>query len=202
MLWQLQFFPVCTHHVFLSHCREDRECLVFPLYSALQQRQIVPWLDQHDYPYGRTSLAALRDEVLKCRHAVFLITEAMLVQSRGWSIVELAWADVLQENLREAGGVLQNIILPLFFVRQGHELLPRTVWQSVRDRGVFYRHEDGDELTWAVSQIAGFLGREASRGLDNAAWLRQDSEARARLNARVGLVKRIKALHPTPGPPS
>jgi hypothetical protein len=166
MLWHLRFFPVCTHHVFLSHCREDRERLVFPLYTALQQKQVVPWLDQHDYPYGRTSFAALRDEVLKCRHTVFLVTEEMLAQSRGWCVVELAWADVVQENLREAGGVLQNIILPLFFLPQNHELLPRTVWQSVRDRGVFYRQEDGDELTWAVDQIAGFLGREASRGLD------------------------------------
>jgi hypothetical protein len=200
MLWQLQFFPVCTHHVFLSHCREDRERLVFPLSAALQQRQVVPWLDQHDYPYGRTSFAALRDEVLKCRHAVFLVTEEMLAQSRGWGVLELAWADVLQENLREAGGVLQNIILPLFFLPQDHELLPWTVWQSVRDRGVFYRQEDGDELTWAVNQIVGYLSREASRGLDNAAWLHQDSQARIRLNSRAGLVKRIKALHPTPGP--
>ena len=200
MHWQLRFFPRCTHHVFLSHCREDREHFVFPLYEALVERQIIPWLDKHDYPYGRTSFAALREEVLKSRHVVFLITAGMLAQSRGWGIVELAWADLLQENLREPGGVLQNIILPLFFVPQNHELLPRTVWQPFRERVPFYTPEDGNQVTWVVQQIVAFLAREAVRGLDNAAWLHQDAHARARLNSRQGLVNRIKALHPTPGP--
>jgi hypothetical protein len=194
-------FPACTHHVFLSHCREDREWLVFPLYEALQARQIIPWLGQHDYPYGRTSFAALRDEIVKCRHTVFLITEGMLAQSRGWGIIELAWADLLQENLHEAGGVLQNIVLPLFFLPPDHALLPRTAWQAVRDRGVFHKPEHGPEAAWAVHQIAEFLTREAERGLINAAWLRHDSHARARLNTRPGLLNRIKALHPTPAPP-
>jgi len=88
----------------------------------------------------------------------------------------------------------------LFFVPQQHELLPRTAWQSVRDRGVFYTPGFGDEITWAIEQIASFLHREQSRGTDNAVWLRQDSNARTRLNSRPGLVKRIKALHPTAGP--
>jgi hypothetical protein len=176
--------------------------LVFPLFAALQANGVSPWLDRHDYPYGRTSLAALRDEVLKCRHVVFLVTEGMLSQSRGWGIVELAWANLLQDNLHEAGGVLQNIILPLFFLPQDHLLLPRTVWQSVRDRGIFHTSADDNPIIWASRQIAGFLNREAIRSFDNLTWLKKDSRARARLSARPGLLDRIKALHPKPVLPS
>jgi len=68
MLWQLRSFPACTHHVFLSHCSEDRASLVMPLYEALQAQGIIPWLDLHDYPYGSRSFEALRNGVLWSRH--------------------------------------------------------------------------------------------------------------------------------------
>jgi len=200
MLWQLRFFPACTHHVFLSHCREDREWLVFPLFESLQQQQIIPWLDRHDYPYGRNSFGALREGILKSRHTVFLVTSAMLAQPRGWGIIELAWADLLQENLRETGGVLQNVILPLFFLSPDDELLLRSAWQPIRDRAAFHTPHSGPPVDWAVRQICGFLAREANRGVDNFAWLQQDSRARDRLNERQGLVDRVIALYPTPAP--
>jgi hypothetical protein len=196
MLWQIQFFPLCTHHVFLSHCREDREWLVFPLFEELCQRGIIPWLDRHDYPYGRTSFEALRDGVLKSRHVVFLVTQAMLAQPRGWSIIELAWADLLQENLRESGGVLQTVMLPVFFLDLSDEGLLRSVWRSLRDRAVFHRPQDGDPVAWTSQQIADFLLRETERGLDNGIWLQQDSRARTRLERRQGLVDRITGQHP------
>ncbi len=201
MLWKLQFFPICKYHVFLSHCREDRDRLVHPLYETLQQQGIIPWLDRHDYPYGRTSLAALRDGILACRHAVFLITPDMLTQPRGWGIVELAWAELLQENVREAGGVLQNIVLPLFFLAQNDERLGRSAWQAIRERGAFYRPEDGDAVSWAARQIRGFLDREAALALGFANALAGDYRFRARLRARQGLIERITALHPPPVPP-
>lgn len=202
MQWQLQFFPVCTYHVFLSHCREDREWLAFPLYERLQQEGIIPWLDRHDYPYGRTSLSALRDGVLKCRHTVFLVTSAMLDQPRGWGTVELDWADLLQEDLRESGGVLQNVLLPLFFLASDDQRLLRSAWQSIRDRAAFHHPRDGDGVTWAARQIGAFLQREAERGLDNGRWLEQDSRARARLESRQGLVDRITARYPSAAPAS
>jgi hypothetical protein len=200
MLWQLRFFPACTHHVFLSHCREDRDWLVFPLFEALRQQGIIPWLDRHDYPHGRNSFAALRDGILKSRHTVFLVTGAMLAQARGWGIIELAWADLLQENLREPGGVLQNVILPLFFLSQDDERLLRSAWQPTRDRAVFHTPQSGAPVDWAVRQIRGFLAREADRGVDNLAWLQRDSRARDRLNERQGLFDRVIAVYPTPAP--
>ena len=41
MFWRLQFFPRCAYHVFLSHCREDMEWLIDPLYEALRQKAII-----------------------------------------------------------------------------------------------------------------------------------------------------------------
>ena len=32
--WRVQSLPRCTHHVFLSHCAEDRVRLVQPVYNA------------------------------------------------------------------------------------------------------------------------------------------------------------------------
>jgi len=197
MLWQIQFFPLCTHHVFLSHCREDRDWLVFPLYEDLWRLGIIPWLDLHEYPYGRTSFEALRDGVLKCRHVVFLVAQAMLAQARGWGIIELAWAELLQENLREPGGVLHNVALPLFFLDRGDERLLRSAWLPVRDRAVFH-HPPEDPVAWASQQVRAFVLREQQRGLDNALWLKQDTQTRARLEARQGLVDRITAQHPAP----
>ena len=200
MFWQLQFFPRCRWHVFLSHCREDMEWLIDPLYEALRQEAIIPWLDRHDYPYGRPSLNALRDGVLKCRHTVFLVTDAMLDQPRGWGIVELVWAYLLEENLREADEDLQTIVLPLFFLRRDDERILRSVWQSIHDRAAFHRPQDGAPVAWALHQISSFLQRGEERGLDLAAWLESDSRAYARLKKRPGLIERITNLHPTPAP--
>lgn len=88
--WAIGTFPECRYHVFLSHCQEDRERLVFPLRDSLQRIQRIPWMDCHDYPKGRPPFAALRDSLLECRHVVFLITESMLDQPRGWTMIESA----------------------------------------------------------------------------------------------------------------
>ncbi|MFW6162543.1 MAG: toll/interleukin-1 receptor domain-containing protein [Planctomycetota bacterium] len=198
MPWRLQFFPVCTHHVFLSHCREDRDSLVVPLYETLQKRGGLPWLDRHDYPYGRRSYEALRDGVLRCRHTVFLVTRAMLTQPRGWTILELAWADLLQENLREPGGELQAVAFPLFFVGRDSEGLLRSAWLPVRDRGVFCPPKSSDRVAWAAERVVAFLRQGEARGVDIASWLEQDSRARSRLSARPGILDRITCRNPTP----
>lgn len=43
----------------------------------------------------------------------------MLDQPCGWSVVELAWAELIQENLRLPGATLQTIVLPLFLLNHG-----------------------------------------------------------------------------------
>ena len=90
MLWTIRHFPPCSHHVFLSHSREDRADLVDPIYLQLREQRIVPWLDRHDYAYGRDSRIALQDGILRSRHVVFLITLNLLNSPRGWCALELA----------------------------------------------------------------------------------------------------------------
>jgi hypothetical protein len=122
----------------------------------------------------------------------------MLEQPRGWSAVELAWTELLQENLREPGGTLQTVSLPLIFVAPDDSRLLRSAWLPLRDRSVFYQPEQGDAVAWAARQIEQFIMREAQHGLDNAAWLDQDSPSRDRLGSRPGLIERISAINPVP----
>lgn len=204
MLCKVQRFPKCEFHVFLSHCAEDRDSLVFPLDAALRQQHVIPWLDQHHYEYGAPVFEALRSSMLKCRHTVFLITKAMLTQPRGWGILELAWAEVLQENLRdyglhpEPGEILQVVSLPLFLAERTSDLLWRSPWAALHDRGPFYRAADGDPIAWALGHICQFVRRRAAEGRRIAEWLEEDSRANKRLGKRAGLLERITCQHPAP----
>ena len=110
----------------------------------------------------------------------------------------MAWADLLQDNLREPGGILQTIALPLVFLDRNDARLSHSVWHPFVDRAIFYRSQDGDAVTWATRQIEAFVMREAQHGADNAAWLEEASNARDRLGRRQGLIEGITAVHPVP----
>jgi hypothetical protein len=97
--WAISHWPSCQFHAFLSHCAEDREGLVIPVQQRLEARQVVTWLDQHHYPAGRDPFEILREEILRCRHVVFFVTESLLRQARGWSAVERSYAEVVQRAL-------------------------------------------------------------------------------------------------------
>lgn len=200
MFWQITTFPLCQHHVFLSHCAGDREWLVRPVADRLKQQQIIPWLDQEDYYYGRNSRTALRDGLLRSRHVVFFVTLAMMDYRRGWCPMELAYADLIQANLLQAGGPLVNLMLPLFFLQRNDAELTRTVWNEPRDRGEFHSAADGDPVDWAVCRIGDFLRREQDLALDMSKLFRRGPQ-RAALNERAGgLVQRVTAFDPGPIP--
>ena len=99
--WRVRHYPRCTHHVFLSHCAENRRSLVHPVYTGLQKDQYVPWLDRHHYPRGQGAFAALREAIIRCRHVVYFVTEEFLSQGRGWNSVETAYSELLQANLMQ-----------------------------------------------------------------------------------------------------
>ncbi len=196
MLWTIEFLPRCGHHVFLSHSAEDRDTLAFPLYESLTKRGIRVWLDRHDYPYGRTSRAALRDAIVGCRHVVFLVTDALLNSAHGWCVQELAWAELLQDNLLHEGAPhLVNCLLPLYFVAQDDARLPRSVWQVERDRGPF-APTGSEPVAWATEQTVAFLKREETRAFEFRKFARAKKEFRDRLKSLAGLVERVTNFDP------
>jgi hypothetical protein len=110
----------------------------------------------------------------------------------------LAWAELLQDNLIQPGGpALLNVALPLYFVPPGEERLPRSVWQTGRDRGPF-RPKGASRVEWAVEQVVAFLKRErtfADRMRDHALDIPAFHKA---LQQRPGLLKRVTEFQPLP----
>lgn len=197
MFWQVASYPKCDYHVFLSHCQEDRDGLVEPVHKSLIAKGLKPFLDIEDYYYGRESRVALRDGILDSRHVIFFITDAMLNSARGWCVMELAFAELLDANLIHRGGKLANVILPLFFVPQSDPRLPRSVWQLIRDRGRFCDvFEPSDTVTWCSDQISEFLIREAKITRNVAQIARQNATFLNDLLRVTGLHNRVTKFQP------
>ncbi len=205
MFWQIASFPRCEYHAFLSHCQEDRDALVRPVYDRLTAAGVAPWLDQEDYWYGRDSRAALRDGILRSRHVVFFVTGEMLESARGWCVFELALTETAELNFRTAGGQFAHLFLPLYLVPQADPRLPRTVWQVVRDRGRFHDPKtDGDPVGWCEREVREFLLREQRLAREMAAAATQDPRFAKRLKDVPGLFDRVTRFHPrrlAAGPP-
>jgi hypothetical protein len=196
-LWQIRTFPKCRHHVFLSHCQEDHDGLVRPVYDALVAAKVVPWLDKEDYNYGRSSREALQGAVLASRHVIFFVTDAMLRSARGWCVLELAYAEILDANLQGRGGSLAHAFLPLFLTEQADERLPRTVWQAVRDRGHFLpTTSTASTHQWCVQEIKKFLLSEQQVCRDLNASCVQDAGLKAELQRTPGLYDRVTKFEP------
>ena len=197
MLWQIRSFPRCAFHVFLSHSAEDRPSLVQPVLEAIEARGVIPWIDQKDYSHGRPSRVALQDGILLSRHTVFFITDAMLNSPRGWCVMELTLAEIVQANLQVRGGQLANSVLPLFFVDRTDERLPRSVWQDLRDLGQFYPVSTKiDPIEWAASEIVNFLKREQQLSKQWATATRRDKDLKELLKTVQGLSERAIRFDP------
>ncbi|MCU0706009.1 MAG: hypothetical protein MUF18_18755, partial [Fimbriiglobus sp.] len=154
---------------------------MLPVFERLRERGFLPWIDRHDYPYGRGSRAT---------------------QSRGWCVQELAWAELLQDNLIHAGGpALLNVTLPLYFVPPNDSRLPRSVWQTGRERGPF-RPAGVRRVDWAVEQIIRFVTREQHQTEQVAGYALQSTLFRNQLLAKPGLSQRVTQFSPTLTPPA
>jgi hypothetical protein len=200
MFWQITAYPRCRHHVFLSHCAIDRTWLVHPVHEELKRRMIVPWLDRDDYYYGRGSRIALRDTLLQSRHVVYFVTLGLMDYKRGWCAMEAAYSDLVQANLVYPGGTLLNFELALFFLDGADAELPRTVWDKFRDNGRFHHPSNGDQVGWAVEEIAAFLQREQILALDRAKELLPGRPIYDASVGTPGLIDRITRFDPSPIP--
>lgn len=131
--WRINFWPPCTHHVFLSHCQEDRDQLVVPVFEELERRGIIPWIDRHHYPLARDALQALREGLLACRHTAYFLTGAALSNGRGWMAVERSFADAIQRRM-VYGDESAHFELPLLLVPQADPAFQRSIWRSLVDK--------------------------------------------------------------------
>ncbi len=197
MRWQISSFPSCRHHVFLSHSQEDRLRLLNPIREKLEAAGVIPWFDQDDYFYGRPSRTALRDGILNSRHTIFFITDAMLNSARGWCVMELTIAELVESNFQVRGATLAHPILPLFLTSQTDERLPRSVWQDLRDQGRFCPTTiDVNPVEWATREILDFLRREEALAKQRETELRRDSKLRDELKQTPGLRERVARFEP------
>ena len=195
--WKVKCLPLCTHHVFLSHCAEDRVRLVQPVYRALERNDYFPWLDRHHYPIGQGPFASLRDSIIRCRHVVYFVTASFLSQGRGWSSVELAYSNLLQENL-SFRLELCHIQFPLFFVPRGKANLLRSAWGPLVERGRFYQpgRVDSGAVQWATRQIIAFIRQEEKRGGSLADQVQNDPRLQPFLEDEPHLLQRIMCGDP------
>ena len=198
--WRVSHYPRCTHHVFLSHCAENRRTLVHPVYTGLQKDQYVPWLDRHHYPRGQGAFAALREAIIRCRHVVYFITEEFLSQGRGWNSVETAYSELLQANLTQPAVVLCNVQLPLFFLSRSHGILERSAWGAFVQSGRFYPpgNVDGGAANWAIQEITAFIRQEENRGQSLAIQIEKDPSFQRILADEKNLLSRVMCAYPLP----
>ena len=195
--WKIERLPPCTHHVFLSHCAEDRVRLVQPVFDALEDNAYGPWLDRHHYPRGQGAFAALREGIIHCRHVVYFVTARFLAQGRGWGSVELAYSNLLQENL-SFRLELCHIQFPLFFVPQGKVSLLRSAWRPLVERGRFYPpgRVDRRAVNWATQEIMTFIRQEERRGAFLADQVQNDPSFQSFLEEEPHLLQRIMCGDP------
>ena len=197
MAFLVDSFPRCTHHVFLSHTGLDKADLVVPVYQQLRTMGIIPWIDRHDFAYGRDSLVSLEEGVMFSRHVVFFLTPSMLANPKGWCPVELGYADLLQRNLRGNGIDWVNVMLPLIFLPEPNTTLPGTVWRTLADRGATHRPDrDPDRVTWAVETIHRFLLTEKRRAEQLERRAKKEKPFRDSLTRTTGLKERVTLFDP------
>lgn len=200
--WRVNKLPRCTHHVFLSHCAEDRDRLVLPVFQALEKAAYFPWLDKHHYPAGQDPYEALREGVVRCRHVVYFVTANFLAQGRGWNSIENAYSNLLQANLHEHGIELCHIQCPLVFLPKSHATLARSGWGPLVHRARFYgpSRVDGGAVDWAAQQIVDFIRQEEIRGAALAIQVQNDPGFRPLLALEPNLLRRIMCADPAPVP--
>ncbi len=175
--------------------------LVLPVYRRLESLGIASWIDRHDYPYERDSRTALQNSILTCRHTIFFITEQMVSNARGWCVLELAYSEILQDNLNVSGGSLSHVMLPLFFVPVEASSVSRTVWKRVQDRGPYFdAKKSKDQVEWAVTEIVEFLKREENYASQMKKAIRGDPGILDQEKTDTGIKRRVSRFDPHPMP--
>jgi len=209
--WRIEYWPDCIAHVLLSHCAEDRDHLVLPVYEELRRRGLVPWIDRHDYPIGRDAMEALREELLKCRHVVYFLTSAMLWQGRGWASTERALSAVIQQRLRYFDAEIAHVELPLVFLPPDHAIFHRSVWRSLADKAERCPHAvparrlpentwQPKHVQWAADVVESFVRQEERWAIELGIRFDQDTRLSEHFSGEDNLMRRVLAQAPRSWP--
>ena len=204
--WKINYWPRCQKHVFLSHCAEDRDELVAPVYRELERRKVIPWIDRHHYPAATDAFEALREELLKCRHIVYFITPASLQQGRGWVSAERALSATIQQRLRYADQELAHFELPLLFVSPMDPVFHRSVWRALIDKASHcpFPPAEGPHLwserhvEWTADQIENFIRQEDRWAVELRSRYRRDSQLSHQFGYDRNLLVRLLRWNPLP----
>lgn len=199
--WAVSHWPRCDFHLFLSHCAEDRETLVVPVQQQVESCGVITWLDCHDYPAGRDPFEILREEILRCRHVAFFVTEGLLRQARGWSAVERGYSEAVQRMLSAGPLELCHIELPLVFVARDHPVLNRSIWSPLFSKALFFPgrpRSKRERIDWASTMISEFVQREEEWGMEIGTRIQSDEAQAARFEGEPNLFERIIAASPPP----
>jgi len=216
--WSISYWPVCATDAFLSHCAEDRETLIKPVYDELLRRKVIPWADWHNYPISRPALEVLREELLRCRHVVYFITPAALRQGRGWMAAERGYTENIQRQFTYGSSEIAHVELPLLFLPRNESLFQRSAWRALVDhahecptpaRAAFpanwFKGLDHGEriwtdahVQWAAGIIEKFVIQEETWARELGARMQQDSRLRGFVSREANMTTRVLAQSPEP----
>ena len=129
---------------------------------------------------------------------VFFVTEEFLSQGRGWNSIEATYSDLLQRSLLRDGLELCHIQFPLFFVPPSHEILKRSAWGTLVQRGRFYGpgRVDDEAVDWAIQEITSFIRQEETRGPSLAIQIENDPSFQRLLSEERNLEFRVMCADP------
>lgn len=201
--WAIRFWPECDRHVFLSHCQEDHDSLVRPVYKELERRRLIPWIDRHHYPLGHDGFQSLREELLKSRHVVYFITLSAVRQGRGWMAAERVFTELVQRQLTY-GDEIAHVELPLLLLPQDNPIFQRSLWRALIDKArVPNDLQLPDNVDWAAAHvqwcadtIERFVTQEEQWGFELAFRMEQDSSLKQQFKGEPRRMRRILAQMP------
>jgi hypothetical protein len=104
---------------FISHVNEDA-AEVAELKAAIQgasgrgRRSLDCFLDKHNWELGNPNKRVIRDNLMKSDHLLLWVTPAFLRSRRGWTWLELAYAELIEEQLNFGKAYNLMFIVPVF----------------------------------------------------------------------------------------
>lgn len=106
------------HDVFISHASEDKDAIVRPLATALQDRGVTVWYDEFTMRLGDSLRRKIDHGLATCRFGVVVLSEAFF--AKDWPQYEL---DGLVSRQMGGGG---QLILPLWHNLSKDQLLAKS----------------------------------------------------------------------------